>query len=306
MEADFINSPHLPRLLDKAVSAGSDIDQMARFLAGAYVPQPKQLLFHAAARAADLPGGPRHIGFGGARGPGKSHAMYAQTVLDDCQRCPGLEILMLRKVSKALHESTDKLRRKILRYTPHSFNKRSGLVVFPNGSRLWLGHFADDSAFDTLIGQEYDVVAIEEATTLTGEKYSLVNTCCRTSREDWRPRIYSNANPGGIGHAYYYRKFIVDSAASDDVVFIPATYQDNVFLDEDYVASLEALPGWLRRAWLLGDWNIHAGQYFSNFDKEVHIVSLNDVKARGYQFHIALDYGFQHPTAAVLLATVGA
>ena len=36
------------------------------------------------------------LGFGGARGPGKSHATFAQVALDDCRRYDGLKALYLR------------------------------------------------------------------------------------------------------------------------------------------------------------------------------------------------------------------
>ena len=44
------------------------------------------------------------LGFGGARGPGKSHASFAQLALDDCRRYPGLKTLYLRKVGKQARE----------------------------------------------------------------------------------------------------------------------------------------------------------------------------------------------------------
>jgi len=228
--------------------------------------------------------------------------MFGQITLDDCQRFPSLKVLMLRKVGKALKESTDDLRIRVLKRTPYRYNKGTGTIEFPNGSRVILGNFKDDASFNALLGLEYDVIAIEEATTLEAQKYKLINTCCRTSKANWRPRVYSNANPGGVGHGWYHRRFI---EGEPDSAFIAATYKDNLFLDPDYVTALESLTGWLRRAWLLGDWNVHIGTYFSNWDDSVHVVPAHDVEARGYTFYLAADYGFQHPTAALLLAVGG-
>lgn len=293
----------ITRMLSTARQANCPRGQIEGLLRGGYVPQPKQLLFHAACRSADAPDGPTQIGFGGARGPGKSHGMFAQVTLDDCQRFSGLKALMLRKVGKALKESAGDLRRKILKHTRHKYNKGTGTIEFPNGSRVILGHFKDDKDIDNYVGLEYDLIAVEEATTLSGKKYKLIRTCCRTSKEGWRPRVYSNANPGGIGHAYYYRQFIKGAKGT---AFIPATYKDNKFLDKNYVESLESLTGWLRKAWLLGDWNIHAGTYFTNFDEQVHVIEPHKVTNMGYTFYLAMDYGFQHPTAAILMAKNGA
>jgi hypothetical protein len=38
---------------------------------------------------------------------------------------------------------------------------------------------------------------------LTSREFQDIATCCRSSRPGWRPRIHSNANPGGVGHAWY-------------------------------------------------------------------------------------------------------
>lgn len=276
--------------------------QIENFWRAGYVPQHKQLQFHAACRAADAPDGPTEIGIGGARGPGKSHATYTQIALDDCQRFAGLKALLLRKTGKVLKESADDLRRKILKRVPHTHHRSTGLVTFPNGSRIILGHFRTEDDIDDYVGLEYDLIAIEECTTLSAQKYKLIRTCCRTSKAGWRPRMYSNANPGGIGHAFYQKQFI---KGANGTVFIPCTYKDNAFLDANYVKTLESLTGWLRRAWLLGDWNIHAGTYFTNFSEEVHVIEPYAVEKQGYQFYLTMDYGFQHPTVALLLATGG-
>ena len=41
--------------------------------------------------------------------------------------------------------------------------------------------------------------------------------------------------------------------------------------DPDYVRMLENLPEEQRRAWLLGQWDIFEGQYFAEFDRNVHV-----------------------------------
>lgn len=111
--------------------------------------------------------------------------------------------------------------------------------------------------------------------------------------------MYSNANPGGIGHQFYLRHFINNTNAG--VSFIPATYKDNCFLDANYVKSLEGLTRWRRRAWLEGDWNIHAGTYFTNFTAK-HVVEPYEIYNLGWTFYIAVDYGYTHPTAFLLMA----
>jgi phage terminase large subunit len=59
--------------------------------------------------------------------------------------------------------------------------------------------------------------------------------------------------------------------------------------DPDYVRQLEALPDELRKAWLFGEWDVFAGQFFTEFNSEIHsaeVVLLNITER-----YCALDYG---------------
>ena len=105
------------------------------------------------------------------------------------------------------------------------------------------------------------MIGIEEATTLTSRKHQDISTCCRTSKPNWRPRIYSTTNPGGIGHAWYLAKFVVPflQGKETDTQFVPARVTDNGINNPEYRRVLEALTGWQKRAWLDGDWDIAAG-----------------------------------------------
>ena len=113
-----ISETTLSNFAGLAARVGCPQDQLYSFLVAGYVPQRKQLVFHAAARACDAAGGPSHVGYGGTRGQAKSHATFAQAVLDDMQRFDGLKGLYLRKIKGRALESMDDLRRKVLQYTP--------------------------------------------------------------------------------------------------------------------------------------------------------------------------------------------
>ena len=296
-------SAAIDRMLQAAVTAGCPRDQVENFIRAYYVSQPKQLAFHAACRECDHPNGPTEVGFGGARGPGKSHAMLAQILLDDAMRQPNLSCLLLRKVGKAVKESFEDLRLRVLTHTPHQYN-RSGTLYLENGSRLVLGHFQTEGDIDSYLGLEYGVIGLEEATTLTGAKFRMIRTCNRTSAENWRPRIYLSTNSGGVGHAWFKERFVAPYrlGAETETRFIPGTYLDNRFLNPDYVKNLDGLVGWQKRAWKLGDWNISAGQFFTNFDHEVHVVKAQPVEEWWPEVWLAMDYGWTHPTVVLLMA----
>ena len=90
----------------------------------------------AAARLCDQADGPSAVGYGGARGGGKSHWLLAQMGADDCQRVPGLKCLLLRKVGKANMENFEDLRRRLFGKLKHEFSAYRGVLAFPNGSRI--------------------------------------------------------------------------------------------------------------------------------------------------------------------------
>ena len=75
----------LDRCIRIAAKKGCPMNQTESFIKAGYIPWVWQWEFHSAAREADIPGGPVDIGVGGARGPGKSHAVMSQVGIDDCQ-----------------------------------------------------------------------------------------------------------------------------------------------------------------------------------------------------------------------------
>ena len=296
----------LELITSHARAAGCPPDQVQRLLTAGCVLQPRQLAASAAARLCDKPDGPTAIGYGGARGGGKSHWLLGQMGVDDCQRIPGLKCLLLRKVGKANLEHFEDLRRKLFTRLPHEFSAFRGILTFNNGSRIIAGHFQNEKDIDAYLGLEYDVIGIEEATTLTARKYQDITTCCRTSKPNWRPRIYSTTNPGGVGHAWYRTKFVLPmlEKRQADTAFIAARVTDNRWNNPEYVRVLQGLSGWQKRAWLDGDWDIAAGQYFTTLRREVHVVEdFDDTRAR--EWFVALDYGFAHYTVALLGCTDG-
>lgn len=294
----------LEHYIAQGKQAGCPADQLANFIKAAIVLQPRQLAASAAARLCDRVGGPSAVGYGGARGGGKSHWLLAQMGADDCQRVPNLKCLLLRKVGKANMEHFEDLRRRLFSALPHDFSAYRGVLNFANGSRIIAGHFQAEKDIDAYLGLEYDVIGIEEATTLSNRKHQDISTCCRTSKPNWRPRIYSTTNPGGIGHAWYRSKFVLPflEKRETETRFLPARVADNQFNNPEYQKVLEGLTGWQKRAWLDGDWDIAAGQFFTTFRREVHVLPDFD-ESRAREWWAALDYGFAHYTAVLLGCT---
>lgn len=292
--------------IQAAWDAGCARDQVVNLLRAGVGLQPRQLAASAAARLCDLPGGPTEIGYGGARGGGKSHWMLVQIAVDDCQRFAGLKCLILRKVGKALKEGFEDLLRRTLGNLEYTYIPSKKQLLFPNGSQIILGHFQKESDVDTYLGLEYDVIGIEEATTLSASKVKAIRTCNRTSKPGWRPRMYFTTNPGGVGHVWFKSRFVEPHRRGQEreTRFVPATVFDNKCVNADYQANLATLTGWQKKAWLYGDWDIAAGQFFTTFRRDVHALPSIAILPH-WTVWCSLDYGFTHYTMAYLLAKDG-
>ena len=278
--------------------AGNPDDQMENFHQAGLVLQPKQLQFAAWARRADDPDGPNEIGMGGARGPGKSFALFAQIAVDDCQRFAGLKVLYLRKSGKAANEQMIDLMGAVLSQFDYRYRERpSGLLQFQNGSRIIIGHFKTEDEALTYQGLEYDIVVIEETTHLSEDAYKALRLSARTSK-DWRTRAYNSTNPLGTGHQWYKKRFVDPERGKRDKVgktkFIFATVEDNNFVDDDYEDNLNDLTGAKYRAFRLGDWDVSAGAYFDMWRESVHVIDNITEIPPEWDFWMSMDYGYRH------------
>jgi phage terminase large subunit len=280
---------------------------MANFMRAGIVLQPKQLEVSALARLCDKDNGPTDIGYGGARGPGKSHWLLAQIGADDCVRYPGLKALVLRKVGKAAKESFEDLRPKIFGSIPHNFWPSSMTLEYQNQSKIIVGNFKDEKDIDKYLGLEYDVIGVEEATQLTKSKIEMIQSVNRTSKPGWRPRMYYTTNPGGVGHAWFRNMFLLPTRDADvgSARFVQALVHDNKFVNKDYLKRLESLTGWQKRAWLHGDWDISAGQFFTTFSTQHHVKEPPRPIPQNWTVWGAMDYGFTHFTVFYLMAEDG-
>jgi phage terminase large subunit len=82
--------------------------------------------------------------------------------------------------------------------------------------------------------------------------------------------------------------------------YIPALIADNPVYanNQSYLRTLEALPTHLRLAFLEGDWNLFAGQYFDIFDLRLHTARAEELQLVPWLPRwISIDWGFEHPAA---------
>lgn len=262
------------------------------------VPQPKQEEFFLSTA--------RHIAYGGSRGGGKSWAMRRKFVLL-ALRYPKLKILLLRRTMPELRNNHIRpLQAELDGFAQYKDSEKT--FFFPNGSFIQLGYCDHEKDVYQYQGQEYDVIGFEEATQFTEFIKDFIATSNRTTRKDFQPRIYYTANPGGTGHAWFKRLFIDrvyhNSEVAEDYVFIPAKIYDNLALmeaDPGYVDKLKNLPDDLRRAFLDGDWTIFAGQFFSEWRAEKHVIKPFEIPEHWRKWR-SIDFGFKDHTAVLWYA----
>ena len=258
-------------------------------------PNDKQALFFAS-RA-------RYTAYGGSRGGGKSWALRRK-LIGLCLCYPGIRCLLVRRTLTEL--KANHIVPILSEYGAFvRFCSGENAFLLDNGSRIDCGYC--DSERDALRyqGQEYDVIAIDEATQLSETQFHALKSALRGVRQMPR-RMYLTCNPGGVGHAWVKRLFIDRQyragERAEDYVFIPARVWDNDVLiraDPDYVKGLESLPERLRAAWLDGRWDVFEGQFFSEFNEERHVVDAGPGGEASHRWFAAMDYGFDR--LAVLL-----
>lgn len=266
----------------------------------------------------------KHVGFGGARGGGKSWAVRDKAKRL-CLRYPGILVLIVRRTYQELiNNHIDPLQTELNGVA--RYNKTEKVFTFPNGSKIKFGYCNNDKDLMQYQGAQYDVVFLDEATQLQEEWITKIIPSVR-GVNDFPKRVYYTCNPGGPSHGYFKRLFIdkkyKDGEEPGDYSFIQSLVTDNKALMEaqpDYIKQLEALPPKLREAWLYGRWDIFEGQFFEDFretpDIELctkagitpeqalaqhrftHVIEpfdLNSGERRGWNIMRSYDFGYNKP-----------
>ncbi len=266
----------------------------------------------------------KHVGFGGARGGGKSWSVRTKAKILAASYA-GIKLLIVRRTFPELvNNHINQLREEL--HGLARYNKTEKVFTFPNGSTIKFGYCNNDKDLDQYQGAEYDVIFLDEATQLQELWIKKITACVRGVNE-FPKRIYYTCNPGGASHGYFKRLFIDKQYEAgedpEDYSFIQALVTDNKALMQsqpDYIKQLEALPPKLREAWLYGRWDIFEGQFFEDFrttpdiekcaaagitpeeavqqHRWTHVIEpfdLNSGERRGWNIMRSYDFGYNKP-----------
>lgn len=218
----------------------------------------------------------KFLGYGGARGGGKSHGIRTKATMWAYQY-PGIIILIVRKTYPELEANHIKPLKKLLRCDQGkkerlaTYNDQKKEIRFPNGSTILFRYLDKDKDVERFQGTEADLICIDEATQQLEEHVDKIKACLRGVNGFPKQIIYT-ANPGGAGHAWFKRLFIDriynEGEHPEDYGFIQSSVYDNKPLlkaQPDYIDQLEALPPHLKEMWLHGRWDVYEGQFFEDF-----------------------------------------
>lgn len=246
--------------------------------------------------------------YGGAKGGGKSHGLRS-IMLWRRFKYPGSVGYIFRKTYKELQANHIS---RILKQWPQLsdfYYSSEHVLKIPNGSELYFAHCESERDLGKYQGVEIHDLAIEEAGEWPFEFYDTLKTCNRSGLPGVSPKTILTGNPGGVGHKWLKRLFISKEyegrEKASDYHFIPAKVSDNPALavsDPEYAERLAGMKNeMLRKAYLDGDWDIEAGQFFGEFRRTVHVVP--DFKIPDHWPRIwGYDWGFAHPMALTCLA----
>ena len=249
--------------------------------------------------------------YGGARGGGKSFSLRNIFLLRRF-KYPGSTGTIFRRTYPELEANHIRPMFQQFPQLHEYWNESKKLLTLPTFPRstLQFSHCANEGDVALQQGREIHDLGIDEAGAWLEGMFRTLQGSNRSSNPNIPARCALTANPGGIGHSWLKRLFIDrrynERERGTDYNFIQALIADNPALmesDPDYVHRLNAEPNAaLRKAYLYGDWEVHAGQFFQEITKEVHFIPGFTIPSHWNRFG-AYDYGFNHPASFGWYAT---
>jgi hypothetical protein len=271
-----------------------------------YTASDRQTVFHTTVADEKL--------YGGAAGGGKTAAIVAEATTLALE-FPGIPINLFRRTIPELNKTikAEFVRQnaayikagKIVWHGQASGEHEGRSYVFSNGSAVILNYLDNDSDIYRYQGSEMPVIGVDELTQFPQAWIEYLITRNRTSNPDWPVLFMAGTNPGGIGHGWVKNRFI-DAGPAEKIltirlpdgetrtrVFIPAKLDDHP--DErfrrDYNKVLQSISDdQLRRALRSGDWDVFAGQVFTEFSRDTHVIDPFEIPNHWRKWR-SMDYG---------------
>ena len=271
--------------------------------------------------------------YGGAAGGGKSWSLVVEP-LRYLKECPQFTGIIFRRTYPELEGSIVPLTNHYYLNAGATYSEQKKRYLFPSGATMRLGYMQYKEDWRNYQGHEYAYQGYDELTNFEEEQYTMLSVWNRSKQEGVPPYRRAASNPGGIGHNWVKRRFVdvcLPSKDGDRIYselaqmyyqpmkagptyyeddetgktltrkFIPSRVFDNIDLlklNPNYVAQLLALPERKRKALLEGDWNVFEGQFFEEWNPDVHVIPPDkyisyDKLIDGFKLTMGMDYGVQ-------------
>lgn len=226
----------------------------------------------------------KYILFGGKAGGGKSW-LIAEWMLIQCIRYPGVRGYIGRNELKRLMNSTYVTFTKVCEYhnIPRETWKLNGqynFIEFDNGSRIDLLDVApkpSDPMYQRFGSAEYTFGALEEAGEIDFLAFDVLKS--RTGRHlnkenNLTPKILVTANPANNWLKRIFYKPWKEKTLEDGYAFVPAGYEENVYIAEEYDEMLNSISDRVTRERLKdGNWDYDEDGGLVKYDAIIDLYS---------------------------------
>lgn len=197
--------------------------------------------------------------YGGAAGGGKSDALLMAAL--QYVHIPNYAAILFRRTYKdlALPGALMDRSHNWLDPTDAHWSESQKTWTFPSGATLTFAYLASENDKYNYQGSEYQFVGFDELTQFEMSQYTYLFSRLRRLKGSVVPiRSRVASNPGGRGHDWVKQRFLIEGEEKGRI-FVPATLEDNPFLDsKEYELSLQELDPVTRKQLRNGDWEVRA------------------------------------------------
>lgn len=250
--------------------------------------------------------------YGGAAGGGKSYGLliWAAKRRLEIRQSKGI---LFRRTYPELERSLISESKKYYGLFGARYNETKHAWRFPNGSIQEFGHCETDGDVYAYQSAEYQDMGFDEATHFTQFQVAYLTSRVRSSIPGVQTQIRLTSNPGGVGHAWIYKRYVLpykfhrswrDTKTEKSLSFIPATVHDNPALmenDPNYLKRLKELPEKKYLALAKGRWDVFEGAYFTEWNDTPGFSILREPRKPDTwtMKFLSMDWGFSDPACVL-------
>lgn len=221
----------------------------------------------------------RYKGAHGGRGSGKSH-FFAEMLIEDCIRYPGMRAVCIREVQQSLKESAKRLLEdKIQQLGVHSlFGIFTDHIKTPGGGVIIFQGMKDHTAESIKSLEGFRRAWVEEAQTLSARSLELLRPTIREEGSElwfsWNPRMKTDPVDA-----------MFRQARPDGAVCVEANWSDNPWfprvLEQERLDCVKNNPDQYEHIWEGGYVTVVAGAYYA--------AAINQARKEGRIGKVAAD-----------------